>query len=58
MSHEEPTPEQLEALKQDMLEKQQVAVTAAYAYFCALPVGRERIKAHEVYQNLRLATRL
>jgi len=58
MSREQETPEQLEALKRDMLEKHEATVTAAYKYFCALPIGDARIQAHEVYQNIRLATRV
>lgn len=58
MSREQETPEQLAALKQDLMSKRDAAEKAAYAYFCALPIGNERIRAHEVYQNIRLATRV
>jgi hypothetical protein len=58
MSNREPTAEEIEAIKQDMMSKREAAEQAAYAYFCALPIGNERIRAHDVYQNIRLATRL
>jgi hypothetical protein len=45
-------------LKTDFLEKHQVAITAAYEYFKACPVGNERTIAHQIYQVLRTATRV
>lgn len=45
-------------LKAEFLEKHQVAVTAAYEYFKACPVGHERSTAHQIYQVLRTATRV
>lgn len=45
-------------LKADLIEKHQQAVTAAYEYFKACPVGTERAVAHQIYQVLRTATRV
>ncbi|QMV54108.1 hypothetical protein [Ewingella americana] len=45
-------------LKSDFLEKHQLAITAAYEYFKACPVGTERAIAHQIYQVLRTATRV
>lgn len=45
-------------LKSDFLEKHQLAITAAYEYFKACPVGTERTIAHQIYQVLRMATRV
>jgi hypothetical protein len=50
--------DQLAALKRDMLDKHRAAERAAYAYFGACPVGDERIRASEVYENIRTATRV
>jgi hypothetical protein len=52
------TEQELEELKRDMLDKHQEAVTAAYKWCCALPLGSERIQAFEIYNQMRLATRL
>lgn len=52
------TAEELEAMKRLLMDKHQEAVTAAHQYACALPLGRARIVAFEIYQNLRLATRV
>jgi hypothetical protein len=54
---EEPIGE-VEALKRDMLDKHRAAEKAAYAYFCGCPVGEERNRASEVYENIRTATRV
>jgi len=54
----EKTQEELDAMKQEMLFQHQKTVSLAYKYFAALPLGSERIKAHEIYQQLRNATRL
>jgi len=54
----EKTPEELEEMKQEMRRQHQKTVTLAYEYFAALPLGNERIKAHEIYQQIRNATRL
>lgn len=34
------------------------AQKAAYAYFCECPVGPERIKAGEIYSNVRTSVRV
>jgi hypothetical protein len=52
---EKPT---LAELKADMLDKIREAEKAAYAYFCECEVGPERIRASEVYDNIRNATRV
>lgn len=54
----EKTPEELEAMKREMLNQHQKTVSLAHEYFAALPLGSERIKAGEIYQQLRNATRL
>ena len=50
--------EEIKAMKESMLELHKKTVKAAYDYFIALPIGDERVIAHEVYQNLLYATRL
>lgn len=52
------TEQELEELKRDMLNKHQEAVTAAYKWCCALPIGFERTQAFEIYNQLRTATRI
>ncbi|WP_283647621.1 hypothetical protein [Hafnia paralvei] len=52
------TEEELKQMKEELLQLHQKTVTAAYEYFAALPLGRDRTVAHEVYQNLRTATRI
>ena len=54
----EKTQEELDAMKREMLNQHQKTVSLAYEYFGALPLGNERIKAGEIYQQLRNATRL
>lgn len=54
----EPTNEEIEALRKDFQEKRLAAERAAYALFCALPVGRDRERASDVYENIRCATRV
>jgi hypothetical protein len=48
----------VDALKRDFLEKHRAAEKAAWAYFCECPVGDERTRASEVYENIRTATRV
>ena len=48
---------QIELLKNDAYAKLLSAEKAMYALFCALPVGRERVRASEIYENVRTATR-
>lgn len=55
MPDEKPT---LAELKVDMLAKIREAEKAAYAYFCECEVGPERIRAHDVYENLLYAMRV
>lgn len=50
--------QEIARLKADFLEKHDVAITAAYEYFKACPVGSERTIAHQIYQVLRTATRV
>ena len=54
---EKPKPT-LAELKADMLAKIRAAEKSAYAYFRECEVGDERIRAHEVYENLLYATRV
>ncbi|WCM21411.1 hypothetical protein NDK50_08165 [Paraburkholderia bryophila] len=44
-------------LKSDMLAKIREAEKAAYAYFCECDVGPDRERAHDIYENVRNATR-
>lgn len=66
--HEEllkiPTPpeeleiEKVKHLKKLFLEAHKKAEQAAHAYFVACPVGEERIRASEIYENIRTAIRI
>ncbi|EOI7373508.1 hypothetical protein OZ690_004287, partial [Yersinia enterocolitica] len=47
----------LDALKIELINKHQIAVTAAHEYFAACDLGEERIIAAEIFQRLRTATR-
>lgn len=49
--------QQIDLLKVDLNQKIQAAEQAAYKYFCACPLGRERERAHEVYVNILYARR-
>lgn len=49
--------EKIEYLKNMMLEKQRQAESAAYEYFCACEVGKDREIAYEIYERIRNATR-
>jgi len=59
LSRSEPLSEAdlLAALKTDMLNKIRAAEQAAHAYFAACPVGEERIRASDVYENIRHSLR-
>jgi hypothetical protein len=48
----------LEDLKAKRNQLMRDAEKAAYEYFCECEVGREREKAHEIYENLRHAGRV
>ncbi len=48
----------IEELKTEMLTKHQEAEKAAYEYFCECEVGPERIRAGEIYNNIRIAIRV
>lgn len=52
------TEEELKQMKEELLQLHQKTVKAAYEYFAALPLGRNRVIAGEVYENLRTATRI
>ena len=52
------TEEELKQMKEELLQLHQKTVTAAYEYFAALPLGRDRVIAGEVYENMRNATRI
>lgn len=57
---EEPISEEqkLTNLRSAAIDKLRDAEKAAYAYFCACPVGRERERAADVYENIRTAARV
>ncbi|MFM0141783.1 hypothetical protein [Paraburkholderia sp. RL18-085-BIA-A] len=50
--------EQLQRLKRNALDLIHAAEKAAYEYFKACPVGVERTRAHDVFENIRNATRV
>jgi hypothetical protein len=50
--------EELVKLKAEMFSKRKEAEKAAYAYCGACPVGLERERAFEIYENIRNATRI
>jgi hypothetical protein len=52
------TPEELAQMRTEMLDHLNKAEKLAYAIFCATDVGRDRIKAHQVYENIQNATRV
>lgn len=52
------TEEELKQMKEEFLQLHQKTVTAAYEYFAALPLGRDRVIAGELYESLRNATRI
>lgn len=54
---EELEVEKLAYMKMQLLEQLKKAEQLAHAYFAACPVGEERIRASEVYENIRTATR-
>lgn len=49
--------QQISLLQSDAHAKLREAEKAWYALFCALPVGDDRTKANDVYENIRCATR-
>lgn len=49
---------QIEALRKAFWDAHRAAERAAHALFAALPVGRERERAAEIYENIRLAPRV
>lgn len=50
--------QELKALKDKRNALMREAEKAAYEYFCACDVGREREKACEIYENVRTAGRV
>lgn len=52
------TEEELKQMKEELLQLHQKTVRAAYEYFAALPLGRDRVIAGELYESLRNATRI
>ncbi len=48
----------LDKMKQDALSKIREAEKATYAWACECEVGPERIRAFEIYDNVRTATRV
>ncbi len=51
-------PKDAEKLKQEALAKIREAEKAAYAWACECDVGAERVRAFEIYDNVRTATRV
>lgn len=47
--------ENIEALRKDLSEKHRLAEKAAHDLFAALPVGPDRTRAHNVFENIRYA---
>lgn len=45
-------------MKSEMLAAIRTAENLAWAYFCECPVGSERERASNVYENIRNATRV
>jgi len=54
----EKTEKELKSLKEIAINAHNDATSKMHEYACALPIGTERIKAFEAYQNIRLATRV
>lgn len=50
--------ENLIALKEEFQRLRLLTEKAAWAYFCACPVGPDRNRAHEIYSNILCATRV
>lgn len=50
--------EKLAEMRGAVQEKIREAKRAAYAYFCACPIGPERIWAGAVYENVRTSLRV
>lgn len=48
----------LARLKKQALDKLHEAEKAMYEYFAACPVGAERVRASDIYDNIRTATRV
>ena len=50
--------QELQALKEKRDQLIREAEKAAYEYFCECEISFERLKAHEIYENLRNARRV
>lgn len=50
--------QEFEKLRNEFSRLHQETEKAAHALFAALPVGPERIRASDVYENIRNATRV
>ena len=50
--------EELAALKAEFQRLRMLTEKAAWAYFCACPVGPDRNRAHDIYSNILYATRV
>ena len=53
----EKTQEELDSMKKKMISLHEQTIKVAYEYFSALPVGGQRVAAHQFYQNLLYAAR-
>jgi len=59
MSNPNDMPEdQLEALRKEIYELHNQLEKKSYEYFCGLPLGNDRIKASEYYNEIRTTRRL
>jgi hypothetical protein len=50
--------QKLSVMRAAVAAKIREAEKAAYEYFCACPLGSERTRAADVYENVRTATRV
>ena len=57
MENNELTKQEIESLKNAAFNAHRQAEQRMHKYACALPLGEEREKAFDIYQNIRLATR-
>jgi hypothetical protein len=58
MNEENKVAEELKSLQVEFQRLRLLTEKAAYAYFCACPVGPERTRAHDIYRNILYATRV
>jgi hypothetical protein len=54
----EPTEQELKKLKEEAFNAHANATSLLHKYACACPLGGDRIRAFEIYQNVRIAVRV